>query len=115
MIADFNFYRDAFKGVAIEDEKTYEYFGERASEELAQYPTHLVADENLLKRCACRIADILYDSNRSSGGVTSESVNGYYTVTYSKAEEAQIKKSIANAIMLYIGRFITGSTRYIKY
>ena len=116
MIADYSFYQDVFKGIAIEDQQTYEYFGERASEELAQYPTQLVTDDNALKRCACRVADILYDGyKRNAGGITSESVSGYYSVSYSQTDEAQMKKQIANAVMLYIGKYITGSTRCIRF
>lgn len=118
MIADFDYYVNQYKGIAIESADVYDYFAERASERLAPYPLELVCDVDALKRCACRVADILYSadkSNKSSGGKASESVSGYYTVTYSTVDEAQIDKSIANAVMLYIGKYITGATRYVKY
>lgn len=121
MLADYDFYHNTYKGVVFTDSNTYEYFGERASDELAPYANMKVFAEDevantQLKKCACRISDVLYSSTnggKSMKGATiaSESVNGYYSVTYSLTTEAQEKAQINSAIKLYIGRYIIGSKR----
>lgn len=122
MLANYEFYKNKYKGIVIADANSYEYFGERASDELALYSSKNIFSEDevaseQLKRCACRIADILYST--SNGGksigksITSESVAGYYSVSYAQATESQIKLQINIAIKLYIGRYILGNKKVI--
>lgn len=121
MLADYDFYKNTYKGIVFADANSYEYFGERAGEELALYSSREVFKDNeaslQLKRCACRIADILYSS--TNGGksigksITSESVAGYYSVSYAQATDSQIKAQINTAIKLYIGKYILGSKRVL--
>ena len=122
MLADFDFYQKEYKGIVITDANSYGYFGERASEELALYSHYAIFSNDVtakeqLKRCACRIADILYST--TNGGksigksVTSESVAGYYSVSYAQATESQIKGQINTAIKLYIGKYILGVKRVL--
>lgn len=122
MLADYDFYKKTYKGIVFADANSYEYFGERAGEELALFSSRSIFNEDItakeqLKRCACRIADILYAS--TNGGksigknVSSESVAGYYSVSYSQATESQIKGQINTAIKLYIGRYILGSKKVL--
>lgn len=122
MLADYDFYKNTYKGIVFADANSYEYFGERAGEELALFSSRSIFNEDItakeqLKRCACRIADILYAS--TNGGksigknVSSESVAGYYSVSYSQATESQIKGQINTAIKLYIGRYILGSKKVL--
>lgn len=117
MLADYDFYKNTYKGIVFADADSYEYFGERASEELALYSSRSVFNEDVtakeqLKRCACRIADILYSS--TNGGksigksVTSESVAGYYSVSYAQTNDSQVNGQINTAIKLYIGKYILG-------
>ena len=121
MLADYDFYKNTYKGIVFADANSYEYFGERAGEELALYSSKSIFSEdenasNQLKRCACRIADILYSSTSGSKNgkqVTSESVAGYYSVSYSQATDSQIKSQINTAIKLYIGKYILGSKRVL--
>ena len=114
MLADYDFYKENYKGIVITDANSYGYFGERASDELALY-SHYEAFSNdeqaqkQLKRCACRIADILYANShngREGKNVVSESVAGYYSVSYSTPSNAQIQAQINTAIKLYIGKYI---------
>lgn len=121
MLADYNFYRDTYKGIVFADANSYGYFGERASDELALYSNMKVFTEDAtanaqLKKCACRIADILY-SNTNNGkegkAVASESIAGYYSVSYSVATQEQIKHQINTAITLYIGKYFLGSKRVL--
>lgn len=122
MLADYDFYKKTYKGIVFADANSYEYFGERAGEELALFSSRSIFNEDItakeqLKRCACRIADILYAS--TNGGksigknVSSESVAGYYSVSYATTTNEEIKKQINTAIKLYIGKYILGSKRVI--
>ena len=122
MLADYDFYKNEYKGIVIADANSYGYFGERAGEELALYSSKSIFSEdedasNQLKRCACRIADILYST--TNGGksigksVTSESVAGYYSVSYAQDTDDQAKAQINTAIKLYIGKYILGVKRVL--
>ena len=117
MIADFTFYKNSFKGITISTADEYEYFGERASDELAKYvdmlPDTLTA-QTALKKCACAIADTLYGYYKShkngySGStVSSESVNGYYSVSYGGSGSAQneLGNAIFASVRLYLGNWV---------
>lgn len=120
MLADYDFYKNTYKGIVFADANSYEYFGERAGEELALYSSRLIFNEDVtakeqLKRCACRIADILYSSTNGGKGksVTSESVAGYYSVSYAQTTNEQIQSQINTAIKLYIGKYIIGSKKVL--
>lgn len=122
MLADYTFYQNEYKGIVFADANSYEYFGERAGEELALYSCLSIFSEditakNLLKRCACRIADILYSSTNAGKtidkNIASESVAGYYSVSYATVTNEQTKSQIRTAINLYIGRYIIGSKRVL--
>lgn len=120
MLADYDFYKNTYKGIVFADANSYKYFGERAGEELALFSNRTIfSEDNIakeqLKRCACRIADILYSSNNGGKGkaITSESVAGYYSVSYSQATDSQIKGQINTAIKLYIGKYILGSKKVL--
>lgn len=113
MLADYDFYHDTYKGIVFTDANSYGYFGERASDELALYSNNPVFQNetanNQLKKCACRIAEILFSVNGGKVGqqtVSSESISGYYSVTYKPKTEAEIESQIKTAIKLYIGRYI---------
>lgn len=118
MLADYDFYKSTYKGIVFADADSYEYFGERASDELALYSNRQIfakddtANEQL-KKCACRIADILYSTTNKGKmdgkTVTSESIAGYYSVSYATATDAQIRSQISTAIKLYLGTYILGS------
>ena len=118
MLADYDFYKSTYKGIVFADANSYGYFGERASDELALYSNRQIfakddtANEQL-KKCACRIADILYSTTNKGKmdgkTVTSESIAGYYSVSYATATDAQIRSQINTAIKLYIGTYILGS------
>lgn len=121
-IADFDFYQNDYHGIVIEKESDYAIVSERAKDELARFTHSLPQNceaQYALKRCACRIAEILYGYQKStpkgSGGgtIASESVAGYYSVSYSNLDFNAIKKQIDNAVVLYLGRFLPKKTRVI--
>lgn len=113
MLADYDFYKNKYKGIVIADANSYEYFGERASDELAPF-SYLEKNADMQK-CACSIAEILYST--SSGGkaigknVTGESIAGYYSVSYGSITQAEIKSQINSAIKKYLGKYICGAKR----
>lgn len=114
MLADYDFYKNEYKGIVIADANSYGYFGERASDELALFSNRDVfandeTAQTQLKKCACRIADIMYASTNGKGvskNITSESVAGYYSVSYSQVDKKQIQGQIDTAITLYLGRYL---------
>lgn len=118
MLADYDFYKNTYKGIVFADATSYEYFGERASDELALFSNRKVFQETTaetqLKKCACKIAEILYSSNNGKVGskdIASESIAGYYSVSYATTTDEQVKAQINTAIKLYIGKYILGSKR----
>lgn len=116
--ADFEYYQNDYHGILINSADDYAYFAERAGDELAPFANRVPENEDAqtaLKRCACRIADILYgDWKQSKNGVSkisSESVSGYYSVSYETPTYGQIRLQINSAIALYIGRYVLGAWR----
>ena len=116
--ADFDYYQNAYHGILITSADDYAYFAERAGDELAHFANRVPENEDAqtaLKRCACRITDILYgDWKQSKNGVSkisSESVSGYYSVSYATPTYGQIRLQINSAIALYIGRYVLGAKR----
>lgn len=114
--ADFDYYQNAYHGILITSADDYAYFAERAGDELAPFANRVPTTDDgqtALKRCACRIADILYgDWKQSKNGVSkinSESVSGYYSVSYATPTYGQIRLQVNNAIALYIGRYVLGA------
>lgn len=124
--ADFDYYKKSFHGIIIEKESEYGYFAEGAGDELASFAPRVPKTEDAqtaLKRCACRIADILYGDFKlskygsSQGKITSESVSGYYSVSYGSKESVNgvsaTRQAVNTAITLYLGRYILGARKVI--
>ena len=116
--ADFEYYQNDYHGILITSADDYAYFAERAGDELAPFANRVPDTEEGqtgLKRCACRIADILYgDWKQSKNGVSkinSESVSGYYSVSYATPTYGQIRLQINSAIALFIGRYVLGARK----
>lgn len=116
--ADFEYYQNDYKGILITNSNDYAYFAERASDELAPFANRVPTTDDgqtALKRCACRITDILYgDWKQSKNGVSkisSESVSGYYSVSYATPTYGQIRLQINSAIALYLGRYVLGARK----
>lgn len=117
--ADYYFYKNEYHGIIIDKEDDYAYFSEMAGDELAIYANRVpntTEAQTLLKRCACRITDILFGDYRSSKNgakITSESVSGYYTVSYSVSDSATVRRAINTAITLYLGRYVLSKTKRV--
>lgn len=107
MIADYAYYNQSFHGTLI-PQAEYTYFAERASDRLARYQPFLPSSDgaqNALKKCACAISEILYNNVKGSKDgkqIASESVNGYYSVSFSTQDETALKSKINDVISDYL-------------
>ena len=112
-IPDYEFYRNEFHGRAIQAADDFSYFAERAGDELARFVRMLPSvAQNDYSRCICAVADIkaqTASTSRNGRAVQSESVNGYYSVTYGAAQSES--KQISKAVSTYLSRWICGPVR----
>lgn len=122
MIADYNYYTEVFFGNIIPTETEFKIFSSRASDKLAQFEM-VVTDEDVLKKCCCAIAEAIYGYNKlhkygsSQGKINSESVSGYYSVSYgntSKSGLSALNSDINAIIKEYLGVYVTGA-RKVRY
>lgn len=104
MIADFDFYQTVYGGRKIKTATDYAFFGERASDELALY-RKIGQDCLSLKKCACAVADILFEedaSQKNGKQILSENLAGYYSASYGTVSGDEFKKRIQKAISTYL-------------
>lgn len=120
--ADWDFYKNTYKGIIITSDGDYAYFAERAGDTLALYECKIPKTNEgqlALKKCACAIADILYGDYKSSKNGTqkqsSESVSGYYSVSYSTPTASELNALIYAKIRLYLGKWLCVSTRFVRW
>lgn len=122
--ADFDYYKNEFHGIVIQSAEDYGYFAEMAGDELAIFANRIPnTDEaqTALKRCACRVADIVYGDFKSTkfgvggGKLTSESVSGYYSASYNHENSAngtsQMRRQINTAVALLLGKWVLGARK----
>ena len=113
--ADFDFYQNEYKGILVKNSGEYAYFAERAGDELALFANRVPNTDEAqmaLKKCSCKITDIFYGDYKSSKNgqkISSESVSGYYSVSYTVNDNAQIRRMVNSAIALYIGKYVLGA------
>lgn len=108
MYSDYEFYRGEFNGIAITTEASYNYYGDRAAEYIEQATFgRATAENDKVKKCECRIAELLY-ANHDSGNadereVKSESVGGWsQTYAENKRTDEQLSAKIAATITQYL-------------
>ena len=112
MIATYEYYTTTFYGTTI-PQAEYNYFAERASDRIARYQPILPSSDGAqeaLKKCACAISEVLYNNAKGSKfgkQIASESVNGYYSVSYSTESETALKSKINAIIRDYLGAYLT--------
>ncbi len=102
--ADYNFYVNEFCGKAIKSEDEFNFYAGVGADYISAYTADkATSDNNKVKRCNCRIADILQYNNQSLDGKqkASEKV-GDISVTYENATKGAVEKQIDNAIKLYL-------------
>lgn len=122
MLVDYNYYKNVFFGDVIPTEDEFKVVSSRASDKLARFE-NVVADENALKKCCCAIAEAIYGYNKlhkyssSQGKINSESVSGYYSVSYGSTSQSGLNALNAdiNAIIKeYLGMYVIGA-RKVRY
>lgn len=122
MIADYNYYKNVFFGDVIPTEDEFKVVSSRASDKLAQFE-NVVKNQDALKKCCCAIAEAIYGYNKlykygsSQGKINSESVSGYYSVSYgntSKSGLSALNSDINAIIQEYLGAYIIGA-RKVRY
>lgn len=120
--ADWDFYKNIYKGIIITSDGDYAYFAERAGDTLARFACKIPdTDEGqlALKKCACAIADILFGDYKSSKNGTqkqnSESVSGYYSVSYATPTASELNVLIYDKIRTYLGKWVCRATRLVRW
>ena len=126
MYTDFSFYQDAFKGILITDEATFQTFSERASEFIDTATFDRLADEELLNRhkikiqkCVCALAEMFFKRNIALNGVlnhdnmpeTSETIGAYSVSRANPLDYVQeismtdddFRKSLKSTVLRYLG------------
>ena len=122
MIADYEYYKTEYHGIVIQSAEQYDFLAGLAGDELANFVSRIPNTEEAqkaLKRCACRCADIFYQQyassgwGKSGGKLASESVNGYYSVSYAfdSADSSALstRRALNAAIALYLGKWVLGA------
>ena len=114
--ADFDYYKNDYHGIIIDQNNEYAYFAERASDRLALFVNKLPKTDEAneaVKKCTCAIADILFgDFKAGKNGVqkaNSESVAGYYSVSYSAPSSSEIVALCNRQIGIYLGKWLCGA------
>lgn len=126
MYTDFSFYQDAFKGILITDEATFQTFSERASEFIDTATFDRLADEELLNRhkikiqkCVCALVEMFFKRNIALNGVlnhdnmpeTSETIGAYSVsranpldyVQEVSMTDSDFQKSLKSTVLRYLG------------
>jgi hypothetical protein len=107
--ANFQFYTETFKGTAIENETDFNTFATLGAEYISasiRQGGEWQSDVQV-KKCNCRIAEILFFKGRQDRGLSKQSESvGSYSVSYGrevKNAEA-VNGEIYTALVLYLGR-----------
>lgn len=122
MLADYNYYQEVFFGDIIPTEDEFNVVSSRASDKLAQFGI-IVTNQDALKKCCCAIAEAIYGYNKlykygsSQGKINSESVSGYYSVSYGSTSQSgllALNNDINAIIREYLGAYVLGA-RKVRY
>ena len=101
---DYNFYINSYFGKAIESEQEFKFYASVGAEYISASTLGKATTDNLqVKKCNCRIADILHYNNGAMDKRTKQSENvGGWSVTYDNSTKEAVEKQISNAIRLYL-------------
>ena len=99
MFADFEYYKDTFKGTKIKSEEEYNYLGQEASRYIRQYTSDI--DEDTMD-CECALVEYL-QSSKKQGNIASESIPNYYSASYTANDKATRMSEINAILSLYLG------------
>ena len=99
MFADFEYYRNTYKGTTISSADEYEYLSNEASRYIEKY-TNVVDDDTMA--CECAIVEYLQGSKKQ-GRITSENIPNFYSASYTANDEATRMTEINALLRLYLG------------
>lgn len=99
MFADFEYYKNTYKGTKIKDVNEYTYLGQEASRYIQKY-TKDVNDNS--KACECALVEYLQGSKKQ-GNMTSESIPNFYSASWSANDKTTRESEISAILELYLG------------
>lgn len=99
MFADFEYYKNTFKGTKIKNADEYAYLGQEASRYIKSY-TNIIDEDS--KSCECAIVEYLQQSKKQ-GNIASESIPNAYSVSYASNDKTAINTQINRLLALYLG------------
>ena len=98
MFADFDYYKNVFKGKKIVNADDYQYLANEASRHIKRFTSEVNEDT---KACECALAEYIQEYKRQ-GNIASESIPNAYSVSYS-SNSADYLAKINNILSLYLG------------
>ena len=98
MFADFEYYKNTFKGTKINNDDEYAYLGQEASRYIKPYTS--IADEDS-KSCECALVEFL-QSSKKQGNMTSESIPNFYSASWSANDKTTRMSEISVILELYL-------------
>lgn len=109
--ANFEYYKNSFKGSIITDSTTFNSMSEKATDYINSVTFDRITEVNdKIKRCCCALAEtILYKSDLDSGKVIESEKNGSYSVTYAKntntnaSTDSAYQKRLKSICLKYLG------------
>lgn len=109
--ADFDYYKNSFKGSIITDSTTFNSMSEKATDYINSATFGRINSvTDTVKRCCCALAEtILYKSDLDSGKIVESEKNGSYSVTYAKntntntSTDSAYQKKLKNICLQYLG------------
>lgn len=106
--ADFNYYKDVFKGSSITDVATFDNLSEKATDYINSVTFDRIIEVNdKIKRCCCALAEqINLDNNYQNGKIVSSEKNGNYSVSYAVPSSVATEhyRKIHTICNQYLGR-----------
>lgn len=100
MFADFEYYKNTYKGNQIANADEYVYLGNEASRYIEKY-TNIVDDDTMA--CECAIIEYL-QASKKQGRITSENIPNFYSASYTANDEATRMTEINAILRLYLGK-----------
>ena len=99
MFADFDYYKETFKGKKIANADDYEYLAHEASRYISRITTEITEDTMM---CECSLVEYL-QAVKQQGNITSESIPNAYSVSYASGGSATKINDINSILQLYLG------------
>ena len=99
MFADYEYYKETFKGTKIKNADEYTYLAHEASRYIKQHTQEVDEDS---KACECAIVEYLQGAKKQ-GKLTSESIPNFYSASWSANDDATQRRDINSILSLYLG------------